>query len=161
MFHAYTSIYCQVHPTESSALFTYSVRIKELSKRYPLEVWRTYDTNFRKLKACQPSLPWQQTNMELLVPRTEASKAVERESNKGTQPFRSTGGSPPKDACHPYYYRGTCDKPSCKFQHVCGHCKRRGHSLHECRQYKNRQNKGKKRPSSTTTDLSGSNGKRQ
>ena len=159
LFHTYAAIYTEVHTAEAPALFTYSIRIKELSNRYPGYAWRTYDMNFRKLKARQPSLPWQRISMEVLVPLLEILKNKPSENSQGNnnrdkQPFCALGGTPPKDTCTKYYYRGVCDKDQCKFNHLCGHCKRHGHPLQDCRQFKNRNNKGKKRPSTNSSDTS-------
>lgn len=67
------------------------------------------------------------------------SRNNSRHSNKGEntkQPFqRASGGPPPKDTCHCFYFKGYCKNQftSCEYNHICGHCKKSGHSLKKCR----------------------------
>ena len=65
LFSTYAAVYTSAHPQEAPALFTYMVRIFELSQEGGY-LWRTYDEAFRKLKAKYPAVLYQEHNPQLL-----------------------------------------------------------------------------------------------
>ena len=164
LFNTFAAIYTEAHPTEAPALFTYAVRIAELQAMFPRHlVWREYDTNFRKLKARNPNLPWQEHSQSILnslIPKDNWSMNNNTNNNNGNHPLRkASGGPPPRNACHKYYFRGDCSGESCTYIHLCGHCHKKGHSLHECRQQKGigrRPQRGKNNSHSKSADSSAS-----
>ena len=145
LFHTYAAIYTEVYPAEAPALFTYMVCIAELQTQYGGSLWRDYDTSFRRLRALQHSLPWQEIHekvLNMVKPRAITNNISNNKSNnnntRSNQPFRgATGGNPPAKSCFAYYYRGTCNKAGCQLTHLCGHCRKPGHPLFKCRKFQN------------------------
>ena len=147
LFLIYASILIEARPQEAAGLFTYIARIGELEAAdHPL-VWFEYDIAFRRLKAMKQDLPWQRTVMEILWPiqkrrqmesHRSSSYSSQNTSQRSNQPFqRASGGSPPPETCHCYYYKGFCNKiATCPYNHICGHCQRAGHPLTKCHQAK-------------------------
>ena len=170
LFLIYATIMIEVRPQEAAGLFTYIARIGELEATDGNLVWYDYDIAFRKLRAMKQDLPWQKTVMELLWPiqkrRQAASlKPTVQNSNsnqRSNQPFqRASGGPPPPETCHCYYFKGYCKNiANCSYKHICGHCQKSGHSLSKCHQYRNNSNRRQSKPQSSNARPS-SNGSKQ
>ena len=68
LFLVYMAIRLEAFPAEGPLLVTYIARIKELSQRESLDVWLSYDQEFRKMKALNPGLAWTKIDQDLLFP---------------------------------------------------------------------------------------------
>ena len=137
LFLIYATILIEMRPQEAPGLFTYIARIGELEAVDHSMVWLEYDMAFRRLKAIKQDLPWQKTVMEILWPIQKRRQADSRKfSMNNDQPMQSaSGGSPPSQTCHCYYFRGYCRNfDDCQYNHLCGHCQQAGHPLTECLQ---------------------------
>ena len=137
LFATYASVYTSAHPQEAPALFTYMIRIHELSQE-PGYLWRTYDEAFRKLKARSPHILYQEHNPQLL--NTLRHKETLVNSNLPFRQQNQQGGKPatlpaPPSSCHRYFYKGSCTNPlSCRYKHICGHCHTPNHTRFSCNQ---------------------------
>ena len=128
LFSTYSSVLSEAHPSEAPALFTYMIRIQELSAESGT-LWREYDDQFRRLKAQQASLPWQDISPRLL--NTLRSKPVRP---NGNHPFRQSSGGNQPQTCHSYNQKGACpNSKQCKYSHICSFCRIPGHPLFKCR----------------------------
>ena len=147
-FATYACIYCEKYPFASSQMFSYLVRIREM---HDVEralhgnsfTWRAYDEEFRKVKACKPSMEWhtventiERAAKKADVIRYGGGKFQGQNNNK-----RFQGQNQRKKSSYKSTIKGTCDlfntskcpyKP-CKYLHFCGYC-RGSHPASQCRQ---------------------------
>ena len=140
LFATYAAVYTSAHPQEAPALFTYMVRIFELSQEGGY-LWRTYDEAFRRLKAKYPAVLFQEHNPQLLnTLRHKDTIASNSRPFPQQNQFRGKPATPPPPprACHQYYFRGACVRNSCPYNHICARCHSPGHSFLTC--FKSRPN---------------------
>ena len=141
LFSIYMVVRMEMWPQEGQAMITYAARIGDLEASEAPGVWYQYDVAFRKLRAMKPDLPWQRILVDILWPiqrrnhTITATTTPSYNDQRTNQPFhKASGGSPPHKTCTNYYYKGTCNSGSgCGYKHICGHCRRPGHSLINCR----------------------------
>jgi hypothetical protein len=147
LFATYAAIYAERFPAQAPALFTYSIRILDLHRQYPGTAWRTYDENFRRVRAHCPTLPWHTINWDMAMASIHmptSQQAQESPPAKQKQPFRNqhvargtTGQSTstrrftPRGHCFRFDQKGACATPSCQFKHTCTICGM-GHSRQKC-----------------------------
>ncbi len=63
-FLIFTAVYAEKFPLESPQLMKYGTVVREMATRAPFS-WKSYDTNFRKLKQWCPSMTWDYFHTEL------------------------------------------------------------------------------------------------
>lgn len=134
LFATYASVYTTAFPHEAPALFTYMVKIYQLSQEGGY-VWRSYDEAFRKLKAKYPSVLYQEHNPHLL--NTLRHNETVANNNRSLPQMNHQRGKPatppaPTNACHRFFFRGSCSRTPCPYNHICGHCHSSGHSRFKC-----------------------------
>lgn len=133
------SIYLQRFPEEGSNIFKYLDSIRELKNNSQWLAWKTYDEEFRKLRAVAQS-PWQVVNLELWV-RCSSRRYPQPQPWQGRQqpsrPFgRNFSSSLPKEYCWAFLRSGFCIKEKsgqCRFKHMCYRCGQR-HQVSQCNQ---------------------------
>ena len=89
-FLVYASIYIEKHRDEAGNLMKYAHMIRELSRLYVDQAWRTYDESFRKLRESS-LLPWQKPVHELRLKVATLGIRQFSNGNQGSavkQPFR-------------------------------------------------------------------------
>ena len=147
VFLIFSSIHIQYHPSDAVPMFAYISTIQSLSQREAPFVWHNYDREFRKHYAKNNNLPWEKLDYEILHRLQPARSVQSTQPSYQQQPFqRATGGQPPDKACIPYYYNGFCKNiHSCPKDHLCGHCRRKGHNLRKCYEFQKKQ-RSKSRP---------------
>ena len=135
LFFTYAAIYSERKPQDAPGLFTYAVRILDLQRRYRGTMWRAYDERFRSLKAYCPQLPWHTINWDLaneLIGEMATPNLAPAAKPRADQPQQGNEAGPPRGACRDYFRSGTCDRPRCHYVHLCGKCKKPGHSKLQC-----------------------------
>jgi hypothetical protein len=131
-FIVFTSIYGQKNPNEAINLCKYMQVIRDTAYKFQGFGWRTYDENFRRLRASNP-LPWEQLDIQLFIFSTAPSNAMGHNANTThSSPLKGSPGSPtsnigssndfPPGFCWPFLKTGSCSYPSCARKHQCPHC---------------------------------------
>ena len=154
LFLIFATIRTTYFPQDAPHLFTYITRIRDLSKKQQGLVWRDYDLEFRRLKSVDSTLSWLKIDTDVLftIPTHPDQPPPTQNVNKFNpppprQPFPSAGGSPPTDACLPFYFGGWCSTiRSCTNKHICANCGNKGHSYHNCYALKNSSRSSKSNP---------------
>ncbi|KAJ1101170.1 hypothetical protein NDU88_006242 [Pleurodeles waltl] len=120
-FNVFMSIFLEEKPELGTSLIYYANNILKAQHTYGGLAWLEYDRDFRWAKVEDPSIGWDQT---------EVNVWLECVNNKvsGRQPFRPQLSGEKKGSCWAFN-RKTCSRPAgtCKFRHNCSFC---GHPSH-------------------------------
>ena len=143
LFGIYAAVYLQKFPNQAPSMVTYMVRILEINTKHAGYLWRSYDENFRRVRAhvTEEVLPWHRINWDLLL--QNMSNGPLSTPNPRNQPFRrnpnqtnqtrfDTTNRTPRGICFVYDKQGKCDRPACRFEHKCTKCWRKGHPREKC-----------------------------
>ena len=148
LFSTYAAVYLQKYPEQAAGILTYMMYIFDLFRRHPGYLWRTYDVEFRKVRAFVDA-PWHKPSWDLLL-RTNHSVPDTNPIFNRNQPFRrnqnqnfrkqntsfqrSDAYRTPKGFCFSFDKQGVCRNPTnpCPFRHECTKCWKRGHSRVRC-----------------------------
>ena len=119
-------------------MFTYAVRILDLQHQYGGTAWRTYDENFRRVRAHCPTMPWHTVNWDMAmsslhIPSTSTQHQTHKTAATPLAGQVAGGRRPtPKGHCFRFDQRGSCSHSDCRFKHTCTICGK-GHSRQKCR----------------------------
>ena len=146
LFGVYSAVYLQKFPEQAPAMMTYISHILDLFTKHQGFLWRTYDEEFRKIRAYVDA-PWHNTNWDLML---QTSHKIPQHNiiPQRNQPFRrgfnQQQGQPPKQRqdlyrtprghCFSFDKNGQCTNKTqpCPYKHECTRCGKRGHSKINC-----------------------------
>ncbi len=109
-FNKFCAIYTSKYYKAAPQLFAYINRIMGLHRRDPKAgLWRNYDDEFRRIKACCPGLPWHLLQPQILpevqdsvcdehVTTSYGGKQQNRDKNENSKKLIF----PPNGTCHPW-----------------------------------------------------------
>lgn len=142
-FHIFICIFIQKFPSEAANMLKYCSTVREIQRLSEDVAWRTYDTNFRRLRQTM-NLPWQKPIEELRMRATSQSQKP-----KAIEPFRKGNQSGPKvKVCFAFNRNERCKSYPCPFPHICQQCGG-SHPKYNCRVGSQQQT----RYTNTTTPL--------
>ncbi|KAJ1095868.1 hypothetical protein NDU88_001018 [Pleurodeles waltl] len=120
-FNVFMSVWLEKKPELASSLIYYANKILKAQHTYGGYAWLEYDRDFRWARVEDPSIGWDQTEVEVWLECVNNKVA-------GRQPFRTQAHSERKGSCWAFNRNG-CSRPagSCKFRHNCSFC---GHPSH-------------------------------
>ena len=120
LFLTFAAVFSERYPHQAPTLFWYCNVIRSLSRRCPLQWWLFYDSQFRRLKAQDPSMSWGAIHQELYLhclsqaPGSLQPGSNANESNSRSKPMRRG----PEGVCWQQWNDGNCDKENCRFRHL-------------------------------------------
>ncbi len=131
-FSMFASLYTTKYPKAGPQMWGYLKRIMGLYRRdMSLNLWREYDEEFRRIKACCPGLPWHLLQPHIL---SEVQDGIAQDTGSSPQgqvkmftqekqEKKKPGLKLPRNGtCHSWNTSG-CRSSSCKYKHVCCFCK--------------------------------------
>ena len=128
-FTTFAAIYCTKQPKESVSLFSYMQLIYGLYQEPPLSyVWRTYDEEFRKLRALCNEFPWHTINSQTLrIAKGACLEGLKGPSRRPGQKMDNSKGHKTTDkasVCFQFNDRDKqgCRRANCKYAHKCAKC---------------------------------------
>ncbi|KAJ1161550.1 hypothetical protein NDU88_002034 [Pleurodeles waltl] len=125
-FNVFMSILLEKKTELGTSLIYYANKILKAQHTYRGSAWLEYDRDFRWAKVEDPSIGWEQT---------EVNVWLECVNNKvpGRQPFRPQLSGEKKGSCWAFN-RKTCSRPAgtCKFKHNCSFCGHPSHPESKC-----------------------------
>ncbi|KAJ1213781.1 hypothetical protein NDU88_001412 [Pleurodeles waltl] len=125
-FNVFMSILLEKKTELGTSLIYYANKILKAQHTYGGSAWLEYDRDFRWEKVEDPSIGWDQT---------EVNVWLECVNNKvpGRQPFRPQLSGEKKGSCWAFN-RKTCSRPAgtCKFKHNCSFCEHPSHPESKC-----------------------------
>ncbi len=147
-FRIYFSVYIIKYPEEAQALLAYEDLIREaatLHARHKLSDWRTYDIEFRVLKAKDQSVRWdlkedRNWNFYIVLPLAAArdSSGSGQSTSKRNNNNQNNPHKPKKQrfvsnkACRDFNKKEGCTYNPCNFTHKCEKCGNLGHPKFRC-----------------------------
>ncbi|KAJ1115264.1 hypothetical protein NDU88_003490 [Pleurodeles waltl] len=125
-FNVFMSILLEKKTELGTSLIYYANKILKAQHTYGGSAWLEYDRDFRWAKVEDPSIGWDQT---------EVNVWLECVNNKvpGRQPFRPQLSGEKKGSCWAFNRR-SCSHPAgtCKFKHNCSFCGHPSHPESKC-----------------------------
>ncbi|KAJ1177252.1 hypothetical protein NDU88_002513 [Pleurodeles waltl] len=125
-FNVFMSILLEKKTELGTSLIYYANKILKAQHTYGGLAWLEYDRDFRWAKVEDPSIGWDQTEVNVWL------KCV---NNKvpGRQPFQPQLSGEKKGSCWAFN-RKTCSRPAgtCKFKHNCSFCGHPSHPESKC-----------------------------
>ncbi len=136
-FRTYSIIFTSRYPYAAPELFGYQKRIYSLYlKNKNTFIWRLYDEEFRKYKACRwpEDFEWQKLNQGILndVEDIQARSDNRRNRFNNQNKTKSSVKWPKNGTCHAWNGKGCKGGNNCKWTHACVWCKSKDHKAAQC-----------------------------
>ena len=119
LFLIYAAVYTERHPHQAPQLMKYCSVVRSMAGRCSPHWWLYYDTQFRQLKAQDPSMSWADTHPELYLHCLAQTSMPFRSSpyaNRQNQQ-RQHQRRGPDGVCWKQYFTGKCEFKNCRFSH--------------------------------------------
>ncbi|XP_064356468.1 uncharacterized protein LOC112993458 isoform X2 [Dromaius novaehollandiae] len=96
-FLVYASVLCEKHPARCGAMFKYLDTIRKLHATYGGTSWMSYDEDFRRRAAKDPTLPWGDVDLDLWMKWMAPLKSlVSRHQHAESEPQAPPPPPPPQ-----------------------------------------------------------------
>ncbi|KAJ1191867.1 hypothetical protein NDU88_001181 [Pleurodeles waltl] len=140
-FNVFMSVLLEKKPELGTSLIYYANKILKAQHTYGGLAWLEYDRDFRWAKVEDPSIGWDQTEVNVWL------ECVNNKV-KGRQPNRPQLSGEKKGSCWAFN-RKMCRRPAgtCKFRHNCSFCRHPSHPESKCIKKSKERGKDPSKPS--------------